>query len=123
LRHYGVTHILNVTIEVADKFPGLYVYRRVAISDKPSAQIIPHFDDSFRFIDEARAAGGCVLVHCYYGNSRSASFVIGYLMTSERMRYADSLRYLQILRPEICPNNGFQRQLKEYESTLARLSR
>jgi len=78
LRHCGVTHILNVTHEVADLFPGQYVYKRIAVSDMPSTPIVDHFADAFQFIDEARAtAGGVVLVHCYYGNSRSASVVIG----------------------------------------------
>jgi len=78
LRHHGVTHILNVTAEVSDMFPGQYVYKRIAISDMPSAPIVEHFDEAFRFIDEGRSSpGGVVLVHCYYGNSRSATVIIG----------------------------------------------
>jgi len=56
LRHHGVTHILNVTAEVADMFPGQYVYKRIAISDLPSTPIVDHFADAFRFIDEGRAS-------------------------------------------------------------------
>ena len=123
LRHYNVTHVLNVTHEVPDRFPGQNHYKRIAISDMPSAKLLPHFDEAFRFIDEARSISlgggscGCVLVHCYYGNSRSASLVIGYLMLAERMRYVDALHYLQLLRPGVRPNDGFQRQLKHYELT------
>jgi len=78
LRHHGVTHILNVTAEVVDMFPGQYVYKRIAISDMPSTPIVDHFADAFQFIDEGRTMpGGVVLVHCYYGNSRSATVIIG----------------------------------------------
>jgi len=116
LKNHNVTHILNVTAEVADSFPpDKFVYKRIAISDMPSTRILDHFDDAFQFIDAGRRKGGCVLVHCYYGNSRSASFVIGYLMRSERMRYCDALEYLQLLRPDVHPNDGFQRQLKEFD--------
>jgi len=60
-------------------FPGQYVYKRIAISDMPSTPIVEHFADAFQFIDEGRATpGGVVLVHCYYGNSRSATIIIGY---------------------------------------------
>jgi protein-tyrosine phosphatase len=119
LQRYNVTHVLNVTGEVPDRFPDQFVYKRIAISDMPSTKLEQHFDEAFRFIETARSTpGGCVLVHCYYGNSRSASFVIGYLMNTERMRYADALRYLQMLRPDVRPNDGFQRQLKKYEVTV-----
>ena len=111
-----------MTIEVADSFPDKFVYKRIAINDMPSTRILEHFEDAFRFIDEGRRkkGGGCVLVHCYYGNSRSASFVIGYLMRTERMRYCDALEYLQLLRPDVHPNDGFQRQLKEFDQSIFR---
>lgn len=122
LQHYNVTHILNVTIEVMNRFPEKYVYKRIAISDMPATKLVPHFDEAFRFIETVRSQGGVVLVHCYYGNSRSASFIIGYLIKVERMRYADALEYLRILRPDVNPNDGFQRQLKEYERIIFRSS-
>jgi len=43
-----------------------------------------------------------------------------YLMFSERMRYADALEYVRILRPDVHPNDGFQRQLKAYDATVRR---
>lgn len=118
MQHYNVTHILNVTMEVPEKFPEKFTYRRVAISDLPSTKIVPHFKEAFHFIDIGRSLGGVVLVHCYYGNSRSASFIIGYLIKVERMRYSDALEYLRILRPDVNPNEGFQKQLKEYELSV-----
>lgn len=118
MQHYNVTHILNVTMEVPEKFPEKFTYRRVAISDLPSTKIVPHFEEAFHFIDIGRSLGGVVLVHCYYGNSRSASFIIGYLIKVERMRYSDALEYLRILRPDVNPNEGFQKQLKEYELSV-----
>jgi len=43
-----------------------------------------------------------------------------YLMFAERMRYVDALEYVKILRPDVRPNDGFQRQLKAFETTVRR---
>lgn len=115
LQRYKVTHILNVTTEVECSFPDKFIYKRIPIADLPSTRIVPYFDEAFEFINECRAQGGCVLSHCYYGNSRSASFVIAYLIATEQMRYREALEYLHILRPDVHPNDGFERQLKAYE--------
>jgi hypothetical protein len=130
-----VTHILNVTGEVANAFPERFTYERVALADMPHVRLADVFDAAFAFIDAARGTGGrgsgaqhsgaaggsqggCVLVHCYYGASRSAALVIAYLMRTERMRYREALAYLQMLRPEVYPNDGFDKQLREYEQRL-----
>ena len=44
--------------------------------------------------------------------------VVRYLMTSERMRYSDALDYVRMLRPDVRPNDGFQRQLKAFDATV-----
>jgi len=43
--------------------------------------------------------------------------LIRYLMSTERMRYADALEYVRLLRPDVRPNDGFQRQLKAYDTS------
>lgn len=121
LYRYKVTHILNVTTEVECSFPDKFIYKRIPIPDLPSTRIVQFFDEAFDFINECRANNGCVLTHCFYGNSRSASFVMAYLMNTEQMRYREALEYLQIIRPDVNPNDGFERQLKAYElETLCR---
>ena len=115
LERYKVTHVLNITEEVSNIYPNKFTYKRISIPDKPSTPIARYFDECFEFIDCACANGGVVLVHCFYGASRSASIVIGYLMKMERMRYHEALEYLQILRPGVHPNDGFEKQLKQFE--------
>ncbi|ELT90062.1 hypothetical protein CAPTEDRAFT_126354, partial [Capitella teleta] len=115
LNRYKVTHILNVTSEVECSYQDRFIYKRIPIADLPSTRIVQHFDEAFEFINECRAQNGCVLSHCYFGNSRSASFVIAYLMATEQMRYREALEYMHILRPDVHPNDGFERQLKAYE--------
>ena len=117
----NITHILNVTSEVESCFPKKFVYKQVPLQDMPSFNIMQYLDECLDFIDKARGLKGdegVVLVHCYYGASRSASIVIAYLIRHERMRYKEALDYLQILRPGTKPNEGFQKQLKEYEHKM-----
>eukprot|EP00879_Flechtneria_rotunda_P013475 GHRR01014069.1.p1 GENE.GHRR01014069.1~~GHRR01014069.1.p1 ORF type:complete len:164 (+),score=64.49 GHRR01014069.1:531-1022(+) len=54
---------------------------------------------------------GKVLVHCAYGQSRSAAVVIGYLMWRDSKPYHQCLQHVQACRPLAGPNAGFEMQL------------
>ncbi len=58
--------------------------------------------------------GGVVLVHCNAGVSRSASVVIGFLMSQEKMSFDEAFSAVKTARPHIQPNPGFMSQLKKY---------
>lgn len=53
-------------------------------------------------------------MHCAAGVSRSASFVIAYLMTRKDMFYPEAVKYVKDRRKVINPNSGFKRQLYDY---------
>lgn len=55
-----------------------------------------------------------MLVHCAQGVSRSASILIGYLMSREQLSYEAALAELQAVRPQVQPNAGFALQLQEW---------
>ncbi|RRT84449.1 hypothetical protein BHE74_00001909 [Ensete ventricosum] len=40
------------------------------VFDTPGTELVKYFAECFSFIDEARSAGGGVLVHCFAGMSR-----------------------------------------------------
>ncbi len=54
----GVTHVLNMTWEVANFFPGRIHYNRIGISDLPDTDIKEHFKAACQFI--GRYCGGGV---------------------------------------------------------------
>jgi protein-tyrosine phosphatase len=61
---------------------------------------------------------GNVLVHCHAGVSRSATLVIAYLMQEKRLTFDEAFSYASKFRPVIFPNQGFQKQLKEWQRLL-----
>ena len=80
------------------------------VEDDLRAQLLPHFESCFDFIENAREADGSVLVHCEVlnppnssattgwwgqaGVSRSATVVVGFLMC----RLGKSLEVVELLR-------------------------
>lgn len=71
-----------------------------------------------RFIDQCLESGNKVLVHGNGGISRSAALVVAYVMHSRLYSAADALKYVQNRRFCVYPNEGFRRQLFEYEPIL-----
>ena len=126
LSHFAVTHILDVgshAMAGADDpepvFREKIVQRTVEMLDLPETPLLGLLPYCFSFIDGAREKGGCCLVHCNAGVSRSAAVVIGYLMKNRNMTYLSAYDYLKTLRPAVRPNEGFVRQLIQYEKDLA----
>ncbi len=85
----------------------------------PSANLKQHFQTCIKFIKDAIAEGGTVLVHCYAGVSRSTTIVIAYLMQEHGMAYLDAMQHVRKCRWFINPNDGFKRQLQQFSRELA----
>ena len=84
-----------------------------------STYLVPHFDETYRFIKEAKDHEGCVLVHCKMGMSRSASTVIAYIMKEYKMNLDETMEKVRKARPIVQPNDSFARQLVEYNGILS----
>ncbi|RQM31398.1 hypothetical protein B5M09_013826 [Aphanomyces astaci] len=57
-------------------------------------------------------------VHCSRGMSRSATFVLVYLVERHDMSVLEALQYTRALRPVISPNVGFMGKLLDLEQRL-----
>lgn len=105
-----VTHILNATEDVSNFFEGSshLKYMRCPIKDRSeaAADIALHFDACVDFINSARECNGRALVHCRAGVSRSATVVIGYLMTECKWDLKTALHHVDTKR-FVQPNSGF----------------
>jgi len=123
-----ITAILNVSYEVPNKVVLVYNslegnYKHLPIDDTEEFKIINFFEEASKFIEEQRLNSTTttprILVHCRAGVSRSATIVIAYLMRYHKYSLLSALTLVRSRRSIVCPNNGFMRQLKEYEHQLA----
>ncbi|XP_025903169.1 protein phosphatase Slingshot homolog 3 [Nothoprocta perdicaria] len=118
LQQNQVTHILNVAREIDNFFPALFTYMNVRVYDEDTAQLLPHWNDTFHFLSDVRARRGRVLVHCRMGLSRSAATVLAYAMKEFGWPLERALRHVRRCRPGVVPNPGFMRQLDFYQGIL-----
>ncbi|XP_036272599.1 protein phosphatase Slingshot homolog 3 [Pipistrellus kuhlii] len=118
LQRNRVSHILNMAREIDNFYPERFTYHNVRLWDEESAQLLPHWKETHRFLEAARAQGTRVLVHCKMGVSRSAATVVAYAMKQYGWGLEQALRHVQELRPIARPNPGFLRQLQTYQGIL-----
>lgn len=68
LDKYKITHILNLTTNIPNKFEPEITYLKMIILDFESQNISQYFNEAFEFIDNAlKNENNSVLVHCNAG--------------------------------------------------------
>ncbi|XP_049867630.1 protein phosphatase Slingshot isoform X2 [Pectinophora gossypiella] len=118
LQRNGVRHILNVTREIDNFFPGMFDYLNIRVYDDDKTDLLKHWDNTFKYINKARNEGSKVLVHCKMGISRSASVVIAYAMKAFNWNFEKALKHVKMKRNCIKPNTNFISQLETYQGIL-----
>ncbi|EFA12947.1 dual specificity protein phosphatase MPK-4 [Tribolium castaneum] len=117
LARYKITHILTIdTCPLPRKILELkhITTKYIQLSDQPKEDLLSHFDDAGAFILEG-VTKGAVLVHCYFGVSRSASVVIAYVMKKYELSYKEAFEKVKAKRGLVYPNHGFVSQLHLYK--------
>uniref|UniRef100_A0A914Q096 Protein-tyrosine-phosphatase n=1 Tax=Panagrolaimus davidi TaxID=227884 RepID=A0A914Q096_9BILA len=115
IRELRITHIVDAAnISETQRTPNVQ-YLEVNINDDEREDIKKHFIEAAAFIKKAKESGGKALVYCAAGISRSASICIIYLAIEENMTIKDAYIEIEKVRPIICPNLGFWRQMINYE--------
>ncbi|CAG2100805.1 unnamed protein product [Medioppia subpectinata] len=118
VKRLDIKHILSVDIvplEDMDKHPDIS-YLFIQASDNPMQDLITRFEECYHFIDDGLKSGHKVLVHCVAGVSRSSTIVISYLMVKHRMSFEAAMALAKSKRSIVCPNDGFRKQLKLFET-------
>jgi len=113
-----ITHILNVTREIDNFFPAGFQYLNIREYDEETTDLLKYWNKTFNFINDAKEAGGKVLVHCKMGISRSASTVCAFAMKYFKWNLDETLEYVKARRSIVNPNSGFRHQLGVYEGIL-----
>ncbi|CAK6956589.1 protein phosphatase Slingshot homolog 3 [Scomber scombrus] len=118
LQKNNIGYILNVTREIDNFFPESFNYMNIRVYDVEATDLLPHWTDTFNFINTARKSGQGVLVHCKMGVSRSASTVIAYAMKQQHWPLDVALGFVRECRSIVKPNEGFMKQLQTYNGIL-----
>lgn len=113
-----VGHILNVTREIDNFFPGTFDYLNIRVYDDEKTDLLKHWDNTYKYISKAKKDGSKVLVHCKMGVSRSASVVIAYAMKAYNWDFQKALKHVKEKRSCIKPNSSFISQLETYQGIL-----
>ncbi|CAF1212366.1 unnamed protein product [Didymodactylos carnosus] len=114
---YNISHVLTVldyepTYTADDQRIRLYI----PAQDVSSTDLLTQFDQCYQFIDLATRNEQNVLIHCYAGRSRSGTIALMYMMKKYKMTMDEALEILIKQRPDISPNEGFQKQLELFHS-------
>lgn len=111
---YGITAILSVGCEIevlpADKID---YFSLDYIKDSPEQAILHEWEKTIKFIHDnlTKTGNNQVLVHCVYGQSRSAATIAAYLIHVLKYEFELAMKVLKIARPILCINPGFLCQL------------
>ncbi|VDC06150.1 unnamed protein product [Peniophora sp. CBMAI 1063] len=107
-QHASFSHLVSVCSDLPRRNENHLI---IPIQDTEYDDILDHLNAACDFIDRALASGGCVLVHCVMGVSRSATVIAAYLMKQRKITPSEALAVIAKRRPQIFPNYGFVKQL------------
>mmetsp|Transcript_25792 Transcript_25792/g.58756 ORF Transcript_25792/g.58756 Transcript_25792/m.58756 type:complete len:202 (+) Transcript_25792:103-708(+) len=100
---------------IAPKYPEFIHYEVLECRDSPFENIIRFFTAVKQYLDLVLGRGGRVLVHGNAGMSRSAAFVVAYVMETFNLSADLAHHYVLTRRHCISINDGFRNQIREYE--------
>jgi len=116
LKQVKISHVLTLT-DGDPPFPQDFTYLQFVVNDSEDQDLRSLFEKCHTFIDDGLKSGG-VLIHCNAGVSRSGTIAIAYLMKKLNLSFKKAFEIVTKVRSCVCPNSGFQKQLKQYEQEL-----
>jgi len=116
LKQHNITHVLVAASNLTQHFPAEIRYKQISLRDEDDEDLLGHLPACVDFIRQAISSGGCVLVHCAAGISRSSAVVIAYLVATENLSPTVARADVKQRRPVISPNPGFVRQLEAFHA-------
>ena len=114
LKELGITHILMVSYFVTPIFPNDFIYENIEVNDNTNENILIYLVKGVKFIEQSKIC----YTHCQLGKSRSASFVIAYVMYKKKIHFSEAYDFVRAKRHKALPNEGFQCQLEDFDIIL-----
>lgn len=122
LARLNIRRVLNLAEAVCvDAFPEKYAYFTIDLLDDGAKEdlrsLFLEVVDWLETPNPPSPTDG-VLVHCHAGMSRSATFVIAYIMWKLKMGFREAIEFVTKKRSVVSPNGGFIGQLILWEKLL-----
>jgi dual specificity phosphatase 12 len=119
LEHLKIKTIISVCPKrefgvIGANIPNGYTVYHLELDDSDTQWVMNEFDYICVRIDDYIKRRQNVLVHCFAGISRSATFVIAYVMKAFRLSTERAYELVKSKRHIINPNPGFVLQLQLY---------
>ena len=117
----GVTAVVNCAAAGAHDCRAMYAARGIAYlaldgcEDIAGYDLWQHLDAVLAFVEAETSGAGRVLVHCFAGSNRSASFAIAALLVTTREPLEPLVARCFALRPFILKNKTFRRRAERRE--------
>jgi len=89
--------------------------KHVYALDDAGQNILDILEKCLDFIDNGVELEESVLVHCFAGQSRSATIICAWLMRTRKLGYKETVQSIKSLKSDVCPNPGFAHQLILFE--------
>jgi len=117
LSDHRIKTIINVAKECNDILLGHMEIQMFKYEFTDTINSIYTYIEDIVELIEKQLTQGAVIIHCYAGVSRSATFVLAYLMKAKEWNLCEAFSYVMDKR-QIKPNPMFIRDLMRYEEDL-----
>eukprot|EP01086_Lenisia_limosa_P008990 TRINITY_DN3181_c0_g1_i1.p1 TRINITY_DN3181_c0_g1~~TRINITY_DN3181_c0_g1_i1.p1 ORF type:complete len:246 (+),score=63.61 TRINITY_DN3181_c0_g1_i1:85-822(+) len=115
LQESEIKVIINIGNDAPNSFPDLFEYHRLSIRDNPHTDLVFHFPEVFKIIDDNIMASKPVLIHDSFGVSMAPAFCAAYLVSRIPISLKESLEHLKENRPVVNICLGYLTQLMTFE--------
>eukprot|EP01006_Ploeotia_vitrea_P012309 TRINITY_DN32680_c0_g1_i1.p1 TRINITY_DN32680_c0_g1~~TRINITY_DN32680_c0_g1_i1.p1 ORF type:complete len:210 (-),score=19.86 TRINITY_DN32680_c0_g1_i1:103-732(-) len=115
MKEHKIQRVLSITTTIPTDFKNI-TYKRFTVADVASSDLLPLLSEALPFIHQGIENKQTTFVHCQVGKSRSAFFVLAYLMKYHNMRLSTALAFVREKRPVVNPNPGFMKQLQQLDT-------
>lgn len=121
LRNAGIGAIVvlrapSEAVFIKPRFPDQFEYLIVDIHERADQNLISLFPKFREFVDQHRSQGHKILIHDDGGMSRAPAMAAMYLIDKRSLGFEQALTVIQLRRYCMHLNQGFLRQLKEFEA-------
>lgn len=124
LKKKNITHILSL-VDIYPVYPEFFDYKIIPYRDSVNENLFQ--DDKLKkaleYVEKTLSEGHNILVHCFFGKSRSSSIVIAYMIKNLGYTYDQALNMVKQNRTIAQPNKTFEYQLRFYETVVKGLDK